>query len=80
MQQDDNGSDQEGDFQDADCDQQVEKITHLKALLEIEEMKLFEAMRNAKNNLRVANQPSFRGCKKTLRTYIRMLLFSLLRF
>ena len=47
MQQGDNGNEQEGDFQDEVCDQCVEKITHLKELIEIEERKLRKAMRNA---------------------------------
>ena len=75
MRQDDNGGDQEGDFQDKACNQHIEKITHLKALMEIEEAKLFKAMRNAKNNVIVANHPSFRGSKKNILKYMMMLLF-----
>ena len=47
MRQDNNGSDQEGVFEDELCNQHIEKITHLNELIEIEETKLFEAMRNA---------------------------------
>ncbi|HEV2524408.1 MAG TPA: hypothetical protein VGU44_04700 [Gammaproteobacteria bacterium] len=48
MRQANNGTEQEGMFQDEACNQCVEKITHLKGLIEIEEKKLFKAMRNAK--------------------------------
>ncbi len=48
MRQGDNGSDQEGVFEDELCNQCIEKITHLAALIEIEEKKLFKAMQNAK--------------------------------
>ncbi len=47
MRQDDNRSVQEADFQDDTCNQCIEKITQLAALIEMEEAKLFEAMRNA---------------------------------
>ena len=47
MRQDDNRSVQEADFQDDTCNQCIEKITQLAALIEREEAKLFEAMRNA---------------------------------
>jgi phage antirepressor YoqD-like protein len=47
VRQDDNRSVQEADFQDDTCNECVEKITQLAALIEIEEAKLFEAMRNA---------------------------------
>lgn len=48
VRQDDNESVQEADFQDDTCNECIEKITQLSALIEIEEAKLFEAMRNAK--------------------------------
>ncbi len=47
VRQDDNRSVQEADFQDDTCNQCIEKITQLAALIEMEEAKLFEAMRNA---------------------------------
>jgi hypothetical protein len=47
VRQDDNRSVQEADFQDDTCNECVEKITQLAVLIEIEEAKLFEAMRNA---------------------------------
>lgn len=50
MRQGDNGSDQEGVFEDELCNQCIEKITRLAALIEIEENKLFKAMRNKKTN------------------------------
>jgi len=57
MQQDSNSRGQEGDFEDETWDRCVAKITRLQTLINIQEMKLLKAMRNAKNKMVIPSKP-----------------------
>jgi hypothetical protein len=57
MRQDNKSSGEESVFQDEACSKHIEKITRLERLIAIEEKKLFEAMRNVKNNAIIVSIP-----------------------
>lgn len=54
MQRNDNLSSEKVDFEDKSIDRCVAKITRLQELINIEEAKLFKAMRSSKNKMVVS--------------------------